>query len=83
MAPARADTSAVVGHHIGHVAEGVADGADIDVLHLGIKVLLGHLEEQGSHHGAVLDIDAGGGDAHRVHPGHVLGSADGWRTMPS
>ena len=64
---------AVVGHHVGHVAEGVADGADVDVLHLGVEEILGHLEEQGGHHGAVLDVDAGGGHAHRVHPGHVLG----------
>ena len=62
---------AVVGHHIGYIPEGVLDGPDVDVLHLGVKQVLGDLQEQGGHHGAVLNVDAGGGHAHRIHPGHV------------
>ena len=63
----------VVGHGVGHVAKGVLHGADVDVLDLLVEVVLGHLQEQGGAHGTVVDVHAGGGDTHGVHPGHMLG----------
>ena len=64
---------AVVDHFKGHVAERVGNGADIDILDLGIEQLLRNLQEQGCVHGAVVDIHAGGGHAHRVHPRQMRG----------
>ena len=71
--PRQGGDVAVVGYGIGHVAEGVGDGPDIDVLDLRLIEVLGDFEEEGGHHGPVVDVDPGGADAHRVHPGHVGG----------
>ena len=71
--PGQGGNVAVVDHGVGDVPKGVGDGADVDILYLGVEQVLGHLEEEGGVHGAVLDVDTGGTDAHRVHPGHMLG----------
>ena len=71
--PGQGGHVAVVAHGVGDVPEGVLHRPDVDVLHLGVERILGHLQKQGGHHGPVVDEHAGGADAHRVHPGHVLG----------
>ena len=62
---------AVVGHHHGNfIAQGAAQffrGAGVDVLHLSVKVLFAHLQEQAGHHAAVVDEVAGRGNADAVH----------------
>ena len=63
---------AVVGDYQGHVAY-LLRSADVDVLDLLVELVLRHLEEEGSDHGAVLDVDAGGRDADGVHARHVGG----------
>ena len=74
MAPARAETSPSL-----HTTRGMSGpnasrgGPDIDVLYLLVELVFGHLQEQGGYHSPVVDVDAGGGDAHRIHPGHLLG----------
>ena len=70
--PRQGGDIAVVNHTVGHLAEGVGDGADVDVLHLGVVQILGHLQKQRCVHGPVVDEHARGADTHRVHPGHVL-----------
>ena len=63
---------AVVGYGNGHVAEFLG-GPQVDILHLGVEQVLGHFQEQGSHHGAVVNVHTGGGNADGIHAGHMGG----------
>ena len=62
----------VVDDGVGNVAEGIRDGADIDVLDLFLKEILRNLEKERGVHGAIVDVDAGGGDADSVYPRQML-----------
>ena len=66
----RGDVAIVADSHR-HVAD-LLGCADIDVFDLGIKQVLGHLEEKGCVHCAVVDIDARRRDTDRIHPRHML-----------
>ena len=62
---------AVIHHGVGDGTEGVGNGADINILHLGVEQIFGHLQEQGGRHGTVIDENACRGYAYRVHSGHM------------
>src|SRR5699024_9202357 len=62
---------AVVGHNHGdlvaqHAAQ-ILGSAGVDVLDLGVKVFLAHLDEQAGNHALVVDVHARAGHADAVH----------------